>query len=133
MTNYELARDLYYAYFYNTGGVSLVSGAKLPEWDALPQPIKDAWEASARCVFQYVAEGMFDEYRRIAGLQPYGKGWVHRNCGGFVSGQEYEKYGFLWTCDNCPETWNDEGMFDLIRYQDYLKEKNEQEDQSLPT
>lgn len=67
MTNLELARDLYYSFFYNLGGVSPVSGIKLAEWEELSQMKRDAWEASARCVFEYVAAGTFDEYRRIHG------------------------------------------------------------------
>ena len=34
------------AYAQQSEGVSLVSGAKLPVWDMLPQDIRDAWEAA---------------------------------------------------------------------------------------
>lgn len=67
MTNLELARDLYYTYFYNAGGVSLVTGSKLLEWDELPQAVRDCWESCARYIFDCVAAGTFDEYRRIHG------------------------------------------------------------------
>lgn len=37
----------YDAYCASSGGVSLVSGAKLPLWDDLSPQIKSAWEAAA--------------------------------------------------------------------------------------
>lgn len=40
----------YDAYCKSTGGVSLVSGAKLPVWDELKPEIKSAWEAAADAV-----------------------------------------------------------------------------------
>lgn len=36
----------YDAYCKQTGGVSLISGDKLPEFDALKPPIREAWAAS---------------------------------------------------------------------------------------
>ena len=69
MTLYELGKELYEAYFYAAGGKSVITGALLPEWDALPQKVRDCWEATASCVFQLVGEGTFDEYRRIHGKE----------------------------------------------------------------
>jgi len=46
--------------------------------------------------------------------------WVHANCGGEVSGQEYEKYGWLWKCDRCPEEWDSEDMFHMVRWRDFI-------------
>lgn len=40
----------YDAYCKSSGGVSLVSGANLPEWSALSDEIKKAWEAAAEAV-----------------------------------------------------------------------------------
>lgn len=40
----------YEAYCNATGGVSLISGDKLPEFDSLKQAIKDAWEVAAQAV-----------------------------------------------------------------------------------
>lgn len=40
----------YDAYCESTGGVSLISGAKLPGWDELKTEIKTAWEAAANAV-----------------------------------------------------------------------------------
>ena len=37
----------YEGYCAKSGGVSLVSGDRLPAWDELSQDIKDAWEAAA--------------------------------------------------------------------------------------
>lgn len=69
MTNLELARDLYYSFFYSVGGVSPISGSKLSEWDELSQIARDGWECAARYVFSCVADGTFDEYRRIHGKE----------------------------------------------------------------
>jgi hypothetical protein len=46
----ELGRVAYEAYCEHTGGVSLVSGQKLPTWDILSPEIKAAWEAAANAV-----------------------------------------------------------------------------------
>lgn len=40
----------YDAYCESAGGVSLVSGAKLPEWNALHEKIRTAWECAAAAV-----------------------------------------------------------------------------------
>ena len=51
MTHEEvLGRIAYNAYVVEAGGVSLVSGAKLPEWEELQAPIRSAWIAAARAV-----------------------------------------------------------------------------------
>jgi hypothetical protein len=54
-----LARVLYDAYRAKTGGVSLASGAAIPEWDALRPDIQEAWEASATAALVY-ANTRFD-------------------------------------------------------------------------
>lgn len=36
----------YTAYRAQTGGVSLVSGQPIPEWGALPDAIREAWQAA---------------------------------------------------------------------------------------
>ena len=43
----ELAAAGYEAYRRHTGGVSLVSGAKLPEWAGMTPTIRDAWVSAA--------------------------------------------------------------------------------------
>lgn len=40
----------YNAYCKSSGGVSLVSGAKLPEWESLDDKIRTAWECAAESV-----------------------------------------------------------------------------------
>lgn len=40
----------YDAYCASSGGVSLVSGAKLPPWEELSIEIRTAWEAAADAV-----------------------------------------------------------------------------------
>jgi hypothetical protein len=40
----------YEAYCQSSGGVSLISGAKLPEWSVLSVEIQKAWEAAAKAV-----------------------------------------------------------------------------------
>jgi hypothetical protein len=42
-----IGRPAYEAYRAKAGGVSLVSGAQLPDWEALDEKIKDAWDAAA--------------------------------------------------------------------------------------
>lgn len=44
--HYRVAKIAYDGYVKQTGGVSLVSGDKLPEFEALKQSIKDAWAAA---------------------------------------------------------------------------------------
>lgn len=46
----------YDAYCQATGGVSLVSGDKLPEFSALKEEIKAAWEMAAGAVVAYAKE-----------------------------------------------------------------------------
>jgi hypothetical protein len=46
----------YDAYCKQTGGVSLISGDKLPEFDALKSAIKDAWAAAAQAVALEIVE-----------------------------------------------------------------------------
>ena len=50
MKSYTLAKIAYAAYCTQTGGISLVSGDKLPEFDSLRQDIQDAWFAAAEAV-----------------------------------------------------------------------------------
>ena len=50
MKNYELAKVAYDTCCKQTGGVSLISGDKLPEFEILEQEIKDAWWEVANAV-----------------------------------------------------------------------------------
>lgn len=50
MRNYEVAKIAYDAYCKSTGGVSLISGDKLPEFEKLKQSIQDAWYDAAEAV-----------------------------------------------------------------------------------
>jgi hypothetical protein len=43
----------YEGYYNCSGGVSLVSGAKLPTWEEQDPRICNAWEAAARDVLDY--------------------------------------------------------------------------------
>jgi hypothetical protein len=47
MNHLALGRRAYEGYCRATGGVSLVSGAKLPEFHELSAPIRDAWCVAA--------------------------------------------------------------------------------------
>ena len=51
MKNYDLAKIAYAAYSQQTGGVSLISGDKLPDFWKLRPEIQDAWDAAAEAVF----------------------------------------------------------------------------------
>lgn len=46
----SMAKTAYQAYIKQTGGVSLISGDKLPEFEALKDSIKAAWTAAALAV-----------------------------------------------------------------------------------
>ena len=48
--NMEYAEIAYEAYRKHSNGVSLISGATIPEFVRLPDAIKDAWQAAARAV-----------------------------------------------------------------------------------
>lgn len=54
MKDYKLAQIAYDAYCQQTGGVSLISGDKLPAFDALKTSIQDAWFAAAEAVAESV-------------------------------------------------------------------------------
>lgn len=52
MTPADWGRLAYEAYAAHTGWKSLVSGADLPWWDALAEPIREAWAVAAQAVRQ---------------------------------------------------------------------------------
>jgi hypothetical protein len=56
MTDAKLAKIAYNAYCQQTGGVSLISGDKLPEFDALKTSIQTAWMVAAAAVAREVRE-----------------------------------------------------------------------------
>ena len=51
MKDYTYAQIAYDAYCRSTGGVSLVSGDRLPAFSALKQSIQDAWFDAAQAVW----------------------------------------------------------------------------------
>lgn len=55
MNTKEYAEIAYNAYRAHTGGVSLISGDKLPDFDQLKPQIQDAWEAAAFAVVEQEA------------------------------------------------------------------------------
>lgn len=58
MKNYDLARTAYNAYCVQTGGKSLVSGDRLPDFWELRVEIQDAWWAAADAVAQQMANAL---------------------------------------------------------------------------
>ena len=48
--HYRVGNIAYSAYIKQSGGVSLISGDKLPPFENLKQPIKDAWAAAGIAV-----------------------------------------------------------------------------------
>lgn len=52
----DLGEVAYSGYINQSGGVSLISGASLPEWDKLSPEIREAWRAAARAVVGQVRE-----------------------------------------------------------------------------
>lgn len=53
---YTLGKTNYDAYCNSTGGVSLVSGDKLPDFENLKEPIKKAWKEAAKELLISVSE-----------------------------------------------------------------------------
>ncbi len=49
----DFGKIAYDAYCEKSKGVSLISGAKLPDFEALSDEIKDAWRAAAEAVIYY--------------------------------------------------------------------------------
>jgi len=58
MKNYTFARIAYDAYCEQTGGVSLISGDKLPDFENLRIEIQDAWWAAAKKVCDTYGKGI---------------------------------------------------------------------------
>ena len=56
----DLGKVAYDAYCKSSGGVSLVSGAKLPKWAALSEDIKRAWACAAEAVVGVAVMGSPD-------------------------------------------------------------------------
>lgn len=52
----DFGKVAYDGYICKSGGVSLISGATLPEWDKLTPAIQDAWRAAARAVVDEIRE-----------------------------------------------------------------------------
>lgn len=52
MNEFALAKIAYDAYCKSSGGVSLISGDKLPEFDSLRDEIRYAWRAAATAVLE---------------------------------------------------------------------------------
>jgi hypothetical protein len=52
-----VGRAAYEAYREKAGGHSLVSGAALPDWDALPELIQDAWDAAGVAAWMWKEGG----------------------------------------------------------------------------
>lgn len=61
MPDERIAEIAYEAYRKSSGGKSLISGAPIPEFAALPEAIKVAWKAAADAVVYHVlVEGKSD-------------------------------------------------------------------------
>lgn len=57
----ELGKYAYCGYASHTKWKSLATGDDLPEWEDLPQPIRDAWNAAAVAVRERIRRKMRDE------------------------------------------------------------------------
>jgi hypothetical protein len=51
--DYDNGKTAYEGYIKQSGGVSLVSGDKLPAFENLKQEIKDAWAAAAVALVEH--------------------------------------------------------------------------------
>jgi hypothetical protein len=56
-----LAQIAYEAYAEQTGWKNY-QGNPMPAWDALPEAIRDAWDAGARAIVGALAEGLVAEF-----------------------------------------------------------------------
>ena len=56
----SLGKIAYNAYRKSSGGKSLVSGVKLPEWEELSNEIRTAWECAASAVAGVITMGSPD-------------------------------------------------------------------------
>ncbi len=56
--------------------------------------------------------------------------WVHKDCGGEISYQEYYD-GWFATCDNCDEYWDEPDMFDQVKRRDFHASVNPRQPQIL--
>lgn len=55
------AKEAYEAYCRHTGWKSLATGAALPQWEVLPEPIQKAWTVSAAWLFGlFTANGVHE-------------------------------------------------------------------------
>ena len=52
----ELAKVNYEGYCNSTGGVSLISGDKLPDFESLKEPIKNAWKQASKELLISISE-----------------------------------------------------------------------------
>lgn len=53
----RLAEAGYESYRADTGGISVATGAKIPEWTMLREPIQRAWCAAARGIVAALQNG----------------------------------------------------------------------------
>lgn len=61
MPDYTFAKIAYDAYCKQTGGISLISGDKLPDFFSLKTTIQDAWLAAANAVRHESGVGQLGE------------------------------------------------------------------------
>lgn len=61
----SLGMVAYEAYCESTGGVSLISGVKLPGWDGLSPEIQRAWNDAAAAVANLVSGSRGDNRRVV--------------------------------------------------------------------
>lgn len=108
----ELGRIAYEAYCRSSGGVSLVSGAKLPEWGALSAEIRAAWDAAAQAVLSggsaEIAPGELTveqlQERVSAGdwrdelLKAWSEGH-HRATAQLLNKPDVDHFVLVWFCD----------------------------------
>jgi len=59
MTPTELAKELYDTYKEASGGVSVISGAKLPEFEDCPEEVQRCWREVALQVLYMSRRGRF--------------------------------------------------------------------------
>lgn len=67
----EDAEVAYTAYRDHTGGVSLASGQRIPEWPELRDDIKSAWKASAHALRRTILCDVHWNLEQSESLEPF--------------------------------------------------------------
>ena len=63
----NIGQVTYEAYVKEAGGVSLISGAKLPPWNMLNPKIQKSWHAAASAAIDYAINKVEEKFSDLTG------------------------------------------------------------------